>query len=378
MVVDLEALKGILTNKLSGGQITGGAAPVINGGVQQTASPEFVSNITGQQQPEFIEGLKQQANEAISQPVGYEARVQDALNNPVVPQSQPTQDMSGKLATLRDNLTTGMRNLATGFQDNYNNSLMQGDLMNGVSGENKGFAQKAGEALGTVGRVIQNPAVGGLIAALVAKKANPAGGWRNAGNVGLDMAKYLGNMRGNQNVLQSMGYKVPNAGIFSGVNDANVKSVIEDANNKSRLKIDQQKADQTYELGLKELEMRITDLQEKVRHNKATEAEQKELHRLTAQYHNAMVGIHAQDLAFKNSKFSYELQKQMKEEQDTAKFNSYFGEYLKELRGLDGIKDKKVKAAKMAEINAARDKLFELYPTQFTDAMGNYNKLFEE
>lgn len=319
-MIDLEALKGILTNKLGGGQITGSAAPVINGGVQQTASPEFVSNITGQQQPEFIEGLKQQADEAISQPVGYEARVQDALNNPVVPQSQQTQDVSGKLTTLRDNLTTGMRNLATGFQDNYNNSLMKGDLMNGVTGENKGIAQKTGELLGTAGRVIQNPAVGGLIAALVAKKANPQGGWINAGNVGLDMAKYLGNMRGNQNVLQSMGYDVPNGGLFSGVSDAAMKATINDYYNRGRVTngavrndIYQQKADQQYEINLKKLDLtkygidertkvKLAELQEKVTHNRATEAEARA-------YHTAMASLKAQGLDLSNARFVYQQEK---------------------------------------------------------------------
>lgn len=321
MVVDLEALKGILTNKLGSRQITGGAAPIINGVVQQTASPEFVSNITGQQQPEFIEGLKQQADEAISQPVGYEARVQNALENPIGIKPQPqTQDMSGKLATLRDSLTTGMRNLATGFQDNYNNSLMQGDLMNGVGGENKGVAQKTGELLGTAGRVIQNPAVGGLIAALVAKKANPQGGWRNAGNVGLDMAKYLGNMRSNQNVIQSMGYNVPNGGIFSGVNDNAVKSVVADAYNSGRIyngavrnDINQQKADQQYEINLKKINLtkygidertkvKLAELQEKVTHNRATEAEARA-------YHTAIASLKAQGLDLGNVRFVYQQEK---------------------------------------------------------------------
>lgn len=320
MAVDLEALKGILTDKLGGGQITGGAAPVINGGVQQTASPEFVSKITGQQQPEFFDGLRQQTQDVISQPVGYEARVQDALNNPVVPQSQTTQDMSGKLATLRDSIAAGMRNLATGFQDNYNNSLMQGDLMNGVTGENKGIAQKTGELLGTAGRVIQNPAVGGLIAALVAKKANPQGGWRNAGNVGLDMAKYLGNMRSNQNVLQSMGYNVPNGGIFSGVNDNAVKSIVSNEYNQGRVyngavrnDINQQKADQQYEINLKKIDLtkygidertkvKLAELQEKVTHNRATEAEAKA-------YHTAMASLKSKGLDLGNARFVYQQEK---------------------------------------------------------------------
>ena len=320
-MIDLEPLKNILAEKLGGGQITGGAAPVLNGNVQQTASPEFIAKITGHQQPEFIDGLKQQAEAEISQPVGYEARVQNALENPIGVKPQPqTQDMSSKLATLTNNLTTGMKNLATGFQDNYDHSLMQGDLMNGVTGENKGFAQRAGELLGTAGRVIQNPAVGGLIAALVANKVNPGGGLRNAANVGLDMAKYLGNMRGNQNVLQAMGYNVPNGGIFSGVSDAAMKSTIADAYNSGRIQngavrneINKQKADQKYEIDLAKIDLAKFGITEKM---KAKMAELQLKERLgtasieeRSQYHNIIAHLKAQGLDLSNARFEYQQEK---------------------------------------------------------------------
>ncbi len=94
---------------------------------------------------------------------------------------------------------------------------------------------QAGELLGSVSRVAQNPLVAGLITALVANKVNPSGGWRNAANVGLDMAKYLGQSAGNKAVLKSMGYNVPNAGAFGVVSDGAMKSMVSDYNNRGRL-----------------------------------------------------------------------------------------------------------------------------------------------
>lgn len=317
-----QSLIDTIMNKRKG-QITGGAAPIVSGGVQQTqASPEFVNMITGQQpQGDFISQLKQQAQDTINQPNAYEAGVQEVLNpQEVTPQTSLRDTLINKLSNGAEMLTSGAKNFMTGFEDNYTTNYNNGDLKNGVGNEDKGIAQRVGEFAGTAGRVIQNPAVAGLVSALVAKKANPNGGWRNAANVGLEMAKYVGGQQGNKALLQSMGYKVPQTGLFSGVTDAGLKSVVADQYNQGRVensavknKIDQQKADQKYEIDLAELDLDkygidkrtqvgLANAQARMQLGLASQAER-------AEYHKIIAHLKQQGLDLSNARLTFDMQK---------------------------------------------------------------------
>ena len=156
---------------------------------------------------------------------------------PQVPQQSVLQAGANKNPSLISRVAGGVDQFMNGFNENYNNGYKSGNLLNDnfvetdangniISSTPKTGVGRLGEAIGTMGRVAQNPVVQGLVAALIAKKVNPGGGWRNAANIGLDIAQKKGASDANRAVLKQMGYgNVPNSGIFGNISDKAVDSI---------------------------------------------------------------------------------------------------------------------------------------------------------
>lgn len=121
------------------------------------------------------------------------------FNSPKIPE---TTDVEAEEQSIKDiiknKFTSGLKNLKTGFEDNVNTSLAEGDLLNNIVGEEgvptsggdavkKGIMNRVGELAGTTVRTLGKPAVQGLIATGISKAQG--NNWGNAIETGLDYAQ---------------------------------------------------------------------------------------------------------------------------------------------------------------------------------------------
>ena len=224
-----------------------------------------VNNIQGQQ-------TSQQAVAPVQMLTGG---VQQQSIQQAQPQSQ-FQEPTG--------LKSGIHDFLAGFNNNYNNSITEGNFYGDTQdeygrtiGSNK--MGRAGEVVGSMGRAMQNPLVQGLVATLIAKKVNPMNDIGKAAEFGFNVANQAGQSQVNKDILAQMGYPVDTTGIFNKVYDKAVKALYQDQYNRGRVTNGAERnfIDRLYKAGLLdikngELVIKRDSLNEKIKHNRNTEA----------------------------------------------------------------------------------------------------------
>ena len=194
--------------------------PTQDFGQQNNETP--VNNIQGQQ-------ASQQAVAPVQMLTG-------GVQQQGIKQSQPQSQFKEPTG-----LKSGIHDFLAGFNNNYNNSITEGNFYGDTQdeygrtiGANK--MGRAGEVVGSMGRAMQNPLIQGLVATLIAKKVNPMNDIGKAAEFGFNVANQAGQSQVNKDILAQMGYPVNTTGIFNKVPDNIIKAVYQDAYNKGRIK----------------------------------------------------------------------------------------------------------------------------------------------
>lgn len=194
--------------------------PTQDFGQQNNETP--VNNIQGQQ-----------ANQQATTPVQM---LTGGVQQQGIKQSQPQSQFKEPTG-----LKSGIHDFLAGFNNNYNNSITEGNFYGDTQdeygrtiGANK--MGRAGEVVGSMGRAMQNPLIQGLVATLIAKKVNPMNDIGKAAEFGFNVANQAGQSQVNKDILAQMGYPVNTTGIFNKVPDSIIKAVYQDAYNKGRIK----------------------------------------------------------------------------------------------------------------------------------------------
>ena len=194
--------------------------PTQDFGQQNNETP--VNNIQGQQ-----------ANQQTTTPV---QTLTGGVQQQGIKQSQPQSQFKEPTG-----LKSGIHDFLAGFNNNYNNSITEGNFYGDTQdeygrtiGANK--MGRAGEVVGSMGRAMQNPLIQGLVATLIAKKVNPMNDIGKAAEFGFNVANQAGQSQVNKDILAQMGYPVNTTGIFNKVPDSIIKAVYQDAYNKGRIK----------------------------------------------------------------------------------------------------------------------------------------------
>ena len=194
--------------------------PTQDFGQQNNETP--VNNIQGQQ-----------ANQQTTTPV---QTLTGGVQQQGIKQSQPQSQFKEPTG-----LKSGIHDFLAGFNNNYNNSITEGNFYGDTQdeygrtiGANK--MGRAGEVVGSMGRAMQNPLIQGLVATLIAKKVNPMNDIGKAAEFGFNVANQAGQSQVNKDILEQMGYPVNTTGIFNKVPDSIIKAVYQDAYNKGRIK----------------------------------------------------------------------------------------------------------------------------------------------
>lgn len=194
--------------------------PTQDFGQQNNETP--VNNIQGQQ-----------ANQQTTTPVQM---LTGGVQQQGIKQSQPQSQFKEPTG-----LKSGIHDFLAGFNNNYNNSITEGNFYGDTQdeygrtiGANK--MGRAGEVVGSMGRAMQNPLIQGLVATLIAKKVNPMNDIGKAAEFGFNVANQAGQSQVNKDILAQMGYPVETTGIFNKVPDNIIKAVYQDAYNKGRIK----------------------------------------------------------------------------------------------------------------------------------------------
>lgn len=194
--------------------------PTQDFGQQNNETP--VNNIQGQQ-------ASQQAVTPVQMLTG-------GVQQQGIKQSQPQSQFKEPTG-----LKSGIHDFLAGFNNNYNNSITEGNFYGDTQdeygrtiGANK--MGRAGEVVGSMGRAMQNPLIQGLVATLIAKKVNPMNDIGKAAEFGFNVANQAGQSQVNKDILAQMGYPVETTGIFNKVPDNIIKAVYQDAYNKGRIK----------------------------------------------------------------------------------------------------------------------------------------------
>ena len=194
--------------------------PTQDFGQQNNETP--VNNIQGQQ-----------ANQQTTTPV---QTLTGGVQQQGIKQSQPQSQFKEPTG-----LKSGIHDFLAGFNNNYNNSITEGNFYGDTQdeygrtiGANK--MGRAGEVVGSMGRAMQNPLIQGLVATLIAKKVNPMNDIGKAAEFGFNVANQAGQSQVNKDILAQMGYPVDTTGIFNKVPDSIIKAVYQDAYNKGRVK----------------------------------------------------------------------------------------------------------------------------------------------
>ena len=218
----------------------------------------------------------QQANQQTTTPVQM---LTGGVQQQGIQQSQPQSQFQEPTG-----LKSGIHDFLAGFNNNYNNSITEGNFYGDTQdeygrtiGANK--MGRAGEVVGSMGRAMQNPLIQGLVATLIAKKVNPMNDIGKAAEFGFNVANQAGQSQVNKDILAQMGYPIDTTGIFNKVSDKAVKALYQDQYNRGRVTNGAERnfIDRLYKAGLLdikngELVIKRDSLNEKIKHNRNTEA----------------------------------------------------------------------------------------------------------
>lgn len=222
-------------------------------------------------------------------------------------------------------LKSGIHDFLAGFNNNYNNSITEGNFYGDTQdeygrtiGANK--MGRAGEVVGSMGRAMQNPLIQGLVATLIAKKVNPMNDIGKAAEFGFNVANQAGQSQVNKDILAQMGYPVNTTGIFNKVPDSIIKAVYQDAYNKGRIKNQQtsnenrkehwERQDATDEKRLdlqkygidKRYQAQLENIRAKIMLGTASIGEKQE-------YHKALLALKKAGLDLGYDRFDYQMKK---------------------------------------------------------------------
>ena len=278
--------------------------PTQDFGQQNNETP--VNNIQGQQ-----------ANQQTTTPV---QTLTGGVQQQGIKQSQPQSQFKEPTG-----LKSGIHDFLAGFNNNYNNSITEGNFYGDTQdeygrtiGANK--MGRAGEVVGSMGRAMQNPLIQGLVATLIAKKVNPMNDIGKAAKFGFDVANQAGQSQVNKDILAQMGYPVNTTGIFNKVPDSIIKAVYQDAYNKGRIKNQQtsnqnrkehwERQDATDEKRLdlqkygidKRYQAQLENIKAKIQLGTASIGEKQE-------YHKALLALKKAGLDLGYDRFDYQMKK---------------------------------------------------------------------
>ena len=237
-----------------------------------------------------------------------------------IKQSQPQSQFKEPIG-----LKSGIHDFLAGFNNNYNNSITEGNFYGDTQdeygrtiGANK--MGRAGEVVGSMGRAMQNPLIQGLVATLIAKKVNPMSDIGKAAEFGFNVANQAGQSQVNKDILAQMGYPVDTTGIFNKVPDSIIKAVYQDAYNKGRIKNQQtsnqnrkehwERQDATDEKRLdlqkygidKRYQAQLENIKAKIQLGTASIGEKQE-------YHKALLALKKAGLDLGYDRFDYQMKK---------------------------------------------------------------------
>ena len=278
--------------------------PTQDFGQQNNETP--VNNIQGQQ-----------ANQQTTTPVQM---LTGGVQQQGIKQSQPQSQFKEPTG-----LKSGIHDFLAGFNNNYNNSITEGNFYGDTQdeygrtiGANK--MGRAGEIVGSMGRAMQNPLIQGLVATLIAKKVNPMNDIGKAAEFGFNVANQAGQSQVNKDILEQMGYPVNTTGIFNKVPDSIIKAVYQDAYNKGRIKNQQtsnqnrkehwERQDATNEKKLdlqkygidKKYQAQLENIRAKIMLGTASIGEKQE-------YHKALLALKKAGLDLGYDRFDYQMKK---------------------------------------------------------------------
>ena len=274
-----------------------------------------VNNIQGQHPVNNIQG-QQTSQQAVAPAQMLTGGVQQQGIKQPQPQSQ-FKEPTG--------LKSGIHDFLAGFNNNYNNSITEGNFYGDTQdeygrtiGANK--MGRAGEVVGSMGRAMQNPLIQGLVATLIAKKVNPMNDIGKAAEFGFKVANEAGQSQVNKDILAQMGYPVDTTGIFNKVPDSIIKAVYQDAYNKGRIKNQQtsnqnrkehwERQDATDEKKLdlqkygidKRYQAQLENIRAKIMLGTASIGEKQE-------YHKALLALKKAGLDLGYDRFDYQMKK---------------------------------------------------------------------
>ena len=278
--------------------------PTQDFGQQNNETP--VNNIQGQQ-----------ANQQTTTPV---QTLTGGVQQQGIKQSQPQSQFKEPTG-----LKSGIHDFLAGFNNNYNNSITEGNFYGDTQdeygrtiGANK--MGRTGEVVGSMGRAMQNPLIQGLVATLIAKKVNPMNDIGKAAEFGFNVANQAGQSQVNKDILAQMGYPVNTTGIFNKVPDNIIKAVYQDAYNKGRIKNQQtsnqnrkehwERQDATDEKRLdlqkygidKRYQAQLENIKAKIQLGTASIGEKQE-------YHKALLALKKAGIDLGYDRFDYQMKK---------------------------------------------------------------------
>ena len=259
----------------------------------------------------------QQANQQTTTPV---QTLTGGVQQQGIKQSQPQSQFKEPIG-----LKSGIHDFLAGFNNNYNNSITEGNFYGDTQdeygrtiGANK--MGRAGEVVGSMGRAMQNPLIQGLVATLIAKKVNPMNDIGKAAEFGFNVANQAGQSQVNKDILAQMGYPVNTTGIFNKVPDSIIKAVYQDAYNKGRIKNQQtsnqnrkehwERQDATNEKKLdlqkygidKKYQAQLENIKAKIQLGTANTGEKQE-------YHKALLALKKAGIDLGYDRFDYKMKK---------------------------------------------------------------------
>ena len=259
----------------------------------------------------------QQANQQTTTPV---QTLTGGVQQQGIKQSQPQSQFKEPTG-----LKSGIHDFLAGFNNNYNNSITEGNFYGDTQdeygrtiGANK--MGRAGEVVGSMGRAMQNPLIQGLVATLIAKKVNPMNDIGKAAEFGFNVANQAGQSQVNKDILAQMGYPVDTTGIFNKVPDSIIKAVYQDAYNKGRIKNQQtsnqnrkehwERQDATDEKRLdlqkygidKRYQAQLENIKAKIQLGTASIGEKQE-------YHKALLALKKAGIDLGYDRFDYQMKK---------------------------------------------------------------------
>ena len=259
----------------------------------------------------------QQANKLTTTPVQI---LTGGVQQQGIKQSQPQSQFKEPTG-----LKSGIHDFLAGFNNNYNNSITEGNFYGDTQdeygrtiGANK--MGRAGEVVGSMGRAMQNPLIQGLVATLIAKKVNPMNDIGKAAEFGFNVANQAGQSQVNKDILAQMGYPVETTGIFNKVPDSIIKAVYQDAYNKGRIKNQQtsnqnrkehwERQDATDEKRLdlqkygidKRYQAQLENIKAKIQLGTASIGEKQE-------YHKALLALKKAGIDLGYDRFDYQMKK---------------------------------------------------------------------